>query len=246
MNRFHSHQSPHIPSFHKTDKLFESMREKDALLPEDAKLGADFRRDRYADETLLIDGNGRVEKGTAAAAFQIVHHRRQLAEVELHVRREAEGAEGGCSLPGCATVLMPGEGYEGIVKFVMDRMTSYGLNACPPLLIGIGVGTSVETAALNSKKALMRPVDSHSDNPRAAKMEKLLEDGINALGLGPQGMGGHYSVMGVHIENTARHPSVIGCALNVGCWSHRRGHIIFDKDLNFTTDTHSHFVYEEK
>ena len=114
------------------------------------------------------------------------------------------------------------------------------------LLLGIGVGTSVETAALNSKKALMRPVDSHSDNPRAAKMEKLLEDGINALGLGPQGMGGHYSVMGVHIENTARHPSVIGCALNVGCWSHRRGHIIFDKDLNFTTDTHSHFVYEEK
>ena len=77
-------------------------------------------------------------------------------------------------------------------------------------------------------------------------MEKLLEDGIKALGLGPQGMGGHYSVMGVHIENTARHPSVIGCALNVGCWSHRRGHIIFDKDLNFTTDTHSHFVYEEK
>ncbi len=71
------------------------MREKDALLPEDAKLGADFRRDRYADETLLIDGNGRVEKGTVAAAFQIVHHRRQLAEVELHVWREAEGAEGG-------------------------------------------------------------------------------------------------------------------------------------------------------
>ena len=71
------------------------MREKDALLPEDAKLGADFRRNRDADETLLIDGNGRVEKGTAAAAFQIVHHRRQLAEVELHVRREAEGAEGG-------------------------------------------------------------------------------------------------------------------------------------------------------
>ena len=68
------------------------MREKDALLPEDAKLGADFRRDRDADETLLIDGNGRVEKGTAAAAFQIVHHRRQLAEVELHARREAEGA----------------------------------------------------------------------------------------------------------------------------------------------------------
>ena len=73
----------------------------------------------------------------------------------------------------------------------------------------------------------------------AAKMENLLEDGINAIGLGPQGMGGKYSVMGVNIENTARHPSAIGVAVNVGCWSHRRGHIVFDKDLNYTITTHS-------
>ena len=140
---------------------------------------------------------------------------------------------------GKAMVLMPGEGYEGVTKFVMDVMTSYGLNACPPLLVGVGVATSVETAALLSKKALMRPLGSHNENERAASMEKLLEDGINAIGLGPQGMGGKYSVMGVHIENTARHPSTIGVAVNVGCWSHRRGHIIFDKDLNYTITTHS-------
>ena len=148
-------------------------------------------------------------------------------------------AGGGCTLPGKAMVLMPGEGYEGVTKFVMDVMTSYGLNACPPLLVGVGVATSVETAALLSKKALMRPLGSHNENERAAEMEKLLEDGINAIGLGPQGMGGKYSVMGVHIENTARHPSTIGVAVNVGCWSHRRGHIIFDKDLNYTITTHS-------
>ena len=76
----------------------------------------------------------------------------------------------------------------------------------------------------------MRPIGSHNENERAAKMETLLEDGINAIGLGPQGMGGKYSVMGVNIENTARHPSTIGVAVNVGCWSHRRGHIVFDKD----------------
>ena len=148
-------------------------------------------------------------------------------------------AGGGCTLPGNATVLMPGEGYEGVTKFVLDRMTTYGLNACPPLLVGVGVGTSVETAALNSKKALMRPVGSHNDNANAAKMEKLLEDGINAIGLGPQGMGGNYSVMGVNIENTARHPSAIGVAVNVGCWSHRRGHLIVNSDLTVTCDTHS-------
>ena len=148
-------------------------------------------------------------------------------------------AGGGCTLPGKAMVLMPGEGYEGVTKFVLDVMTSYGLNACPPLLVGVGVATSVETAALLSKKALMRPIGSHNDNERAAKMETLLEDGINAIGLGPQGMGGKYSVMGVNIENTARHPSAIGVAVNVGCWSHRRGHIVFDKDLNYTITTHS-------
>lgn len=109
-------------------------------------------------------------------------------------------AGGGCTLPGKAMVLMPGEGYEGVTKFVMDVMTSYGLNACPPLLVGVGVATSVETAALLSKKALMRPLGSHNENERAAEMEKLLEDGINAIGLGPQGMGGKYSVMGVHLS----------------------------------------------
>lgn len=148
-------------------------------------------------------------------------------------------AGGGCTLPGHAMVLMPGEGYEGVTKFVLDRMTTYGLNACPPLLVGVGVATSVETAALLSKKALMRDIGSHNENERAAQMEKLLEDGINAIGLGPQGMGGKYSVLGVHIENTARHPSAIGVAVNVGCWSHRRGHIIFDKDLNYTILSHS-------
>lgn len=147
-------------------------------------------------------------------------------------------AGGGCTLPGAAKVLMPGEGYEGVVRFVMDQMTSYGINACPPLLVGIGIGTSVETAALNSKLALMRDIDSVSPNPNAAKMERLLEDGINAIGLGPQGFGGKKSVMGVNIINTARHPSTIGVAINTGCWSHRRGQIIFDSELNYEIPTH--------
>lgn len=56
-------------------------------------------------------------------------------------------------------------------------------------------------------------------------------------------MGGKYSVMGVNIENTARHPSTIGVAVNVGCWSHRRGHIVIDKDLNVVCDTHSDWKF---
>ena len=173
-----------------------------------------------------------VGKGTPTVFWEIVPD-------DDHCEIYAYMAGGGCSLPGKAMVLMPGAGYEGVAEFVLNQMTSYGLNACPPLLVGVGVATSVETAALLSKKALMRPIGSHSPNERAAKMERLLEDGINAIGLGPQGVGGSSSVLGVHVENSARHPSTIGVAVNVGCWAHRRGCVIFDRDLNTTVTTHS-------
>ena len=155
-------------------------------------------------------------------------------------------AGGGCSLPGHAMVLMPGQGYEGAVDFVLERMTSYGLNACPPLFVGVGIGATSETAALNAKHALLRPVGSHNENEKAAKMERLLEDGINAIGFGPQGMGGKYSVMGVNVVNTARHPATLGVAVTVACWSHRRGLIKFDRDLNYTVMTHSGFRYGDE
>ena len=89
----------------------------------------------------------------------------------------------------------------------------------------------------------MRPLGSHNANERAAKMETLLEEGINQIGLGPQGLTGKNSVLGVHIENTARHPSVIGVAVNVGCWSHRRGHIVFDRELNYTINSHAEVAF---
>jgi len=154
-------------------------------------------------------------------------------------------AGGGCSLPGHAAVLMPGEGYEGVVRFVLDRAAEYGQNACPPLLVGVGIANSVDTAAQLSKKALFRPVGSHNPNEKAAEMEQLLEDGINAMGVGPQGMGGKYSVLGVHIENAVRHTATLGVGVSFSCWTHRRGYIVFYRDLSFTTSTHSGFTYEQ-
>ena len=133
----------------------------------------------------------------------------------------------------------PSAGLQGIKDFILETVETAGPNPCRPMVVGVGIGGTFDKAALLAKKALMRPIGSHNENERAAKMEKLLEDGINEIGLGPQGMGGKYSVMGVNIENTARHPSTIGVAVNVGCWSHRRGHIVFDKDLNYKITTHS-------
>jgi L(+)-tartrate dehydratase alpha subunit len=147
-------------------------------------------------------------------------------------------AGGGCSLPGAAKVLMPGEGYEGVVKFVFDVLTSYGVNACPPLLVGVGISTAVETAAVLSKRAILRPIGTRHPNPKAAEMERLLEEGLDALGIGPQGLTGKASVMGVHIESSARHPSTIGVGVSVGCWAHRRGTIRIDAGMGYEILTH--------
>lgn len=150
-------------------------------------------------------------------------------------------AGGGCTLPGKATVLMPGQGYEGVAEFVFDVITSRGVNACPPLLVGVGVSTSAETAARLSKKAILRPVTSRNANEKAALMEELLADGLNELGLGPQGLTGNNSVMGVNIESSARHPSTIGVAVSTGCWAHRRGRIKINADLTHEVISHQGF-----
>jgi L(+)-tartrate dehydratase alpha subunit len=147
-------------------------------------------------------------------------------------------AGGGCSLPGQGKTLMPAAGYEGVVQFVFDVMTSYGVNACPPLLVGIGIGGSIEVAANLSKRALFRTIGSRHPDPRGAEMELLIEKGLNQIGLGPQGLSGKNSVMGVHIEKAARHPSTISVAVSVGCWAHRRGTIRINKNMDYDILSH--------
>lgn len=155
-------------------------------------------------------------------------------EVKIYVYM----AGGGCSLPGTAKVLMPLEGYEGIVKFVFDQVTSYGINACPPLLIGIGIGGSVEVAAKLSKKALLRPLGTHNPNPLAAELESKIEAGLNAIHIGPGGLSGENSVMGVHIEQAARHPATLAVGLSTGCWAHRRAVIKINAAMEYETISH--------
>ena len=142
-------------------------------------------------------------------------------------------AGGGCSLPGTAKVLMPVEGYEAVVQFIFDVICERGVNACPPLLVGVGIAGSVEVAATLSKRALMRPVGSHNPNARAAEFERMVEDGLNRINIGPGGLTGEGSVMGVNVETAARHPSCLAVGVSVGCWGHRRGAIRIHADMSY-------------
>ena len=155
-------------------------------------------------------------------------------------------AGGGSSMPGMATVLMPSEGYEAAEKFVLDRILEKGPNACPPLLVGVGIGNSIETAAMNAKLALLKPIGYEGGADGASEMAGRLEKSLNESGIGPQGLGGKKSVYGVNIVNTARHPACMGVAVATGCWVHRRGLIHFDCNVNYKSETHTGFKRTEK
>ena len=147
-------------------------------------------------------------------------------------------AGGGCSIPGAAKVLMPAEGYMGIVKFIFDVIVERGINACPPLLVGVGIAGSVEVAANLSKKALMRPVKSENVNATGADFEKMIEEGLNKINIGPGGLTGVKSVMGVNVEQAARHPSCLAVGVSTGCWAHRRATIRLNADMTYEMVSH--------
>lgn len=145
----------------------------------------------------------------------------------------------GCSLPGNSRVFKPSDGYEAIVKSVFDTVSDLGLNACPPLVIGVGLGTNVENAAVLSKKAYLRPIGSRHKNKKAAALEEALLNGLNNMGIGAQGLRGKSVALDVHIESSARHTANIAVAVNVSCYTHRRGVIRFDKNLSYSIDNYS-------
>jgi L(+)-tartrate dehydratase alpha subunit len=155
-------------------------------------------------------------------------------EVQIYVYM----AGGGCSLPGTAKVMMPLDGYEGVIKYVLDQIVSYGINACPPLLVGIGIAGSVEVAAKLSKMALLRPIGTHNGNPRGAELEAMIEKGLNDIEIGPGGITGKKSVMGVNIEQAGRHPSTLAVGLSTGCWAHRRALIKINSKLDYEVLSH--------
>jgi L(+)-tartrate dehydratase alpha subunit len=150
---------------------------------------------------------------------------------EMEIALYFSGA--GCSLPGQAKVFKPSDGLEAIIPFVFDAVSGPGINACPPLLVGIGLGHNIENAALLSKKAILRPLGTKHPHTEGAELENRIRDGLNKLGMGAQGLRGNQAVMGVHIESSARHTATIACAVNFSCYMLRRGIIRFKDGLSF-------------
>ncbi|HHT9132884.1 MAG TPA: fumarate hydratase [Candidatus Tripitaka californicus] len=128
---------------------------------------------------------------------------------------------GGCENMSRSAMLTPAMGKQGVVNFVVDTVRRGAVNACPPILVGVGVGGTFDECALISKKALLRPVGSPHPDPATAGLEKELLEKINNLGIGPQGLGGRITALAVHVEKYPCHIASLPVAVNMECHSHR-------------------------
>lgn len=128
---------------------------------------------------------------------------------------------GGCENMSSMYMLSPAAGRNGVEEFVVQTIREKGAAACPPLIIGVGVGGNFETAPLLAKKALIRPLGELSKDPVFADMEQRLLERINQLGIGPQGWGGTITALSVAIEGLPCHIASLPVAVNIECHSHR-------------------------
>lgn len=128
---------------------------------------------------------------------------------------------GGSENMSRVTMLAPAQGWEGIKKYVINRIAEAGPNPCPPTIVGIGIGGTFDHAAKIAKKTLMRRLDDTHPDPEIAAMEKELEEDINKLGIGPMGLGGKTTVLGVKMAVEPCHLASLPLAVNVQCHSQR-------------------------
>lgn len=121
-------------------------------------------------------------------------------------------------------MLKPADGMEGVKNAILTAVKDAGPNACPPMVVGVGVGGTFEKCALLAKQALTRPVDEHSDVPYVKEMEIEMLERINKLGIGPGGLGGTTTALAVNINTYPTHIAGLPVAINICC--HVNRHVV--------------------
>jgi fumarate hydratase subunit alpha len=139
-------------------------------------------------------------------------------KIEMTVMTKGGGSENVC-LGG---MIVPGEGITGLKKFVVDAVVKAGSQPCPPNILGVAVGGGADISMKLAKKALLRPLTEHNADPELAKLEQEIFEAVNMTGIGPMGLGGKTTILGVHIDYAFRHPASFPAAVAFNCWAARR------------------------
>ncbi|WP_104696999.1 MULTISPECIES: fumarate hydratase [unclassified Helicobacter] len=141
-------------------------------------------------------------------------------QVELMVCAKGFGSENKSALK----MLVPADGIEGVKKFFLETIKLAGPNACPPMIIGVGIGGTMEKASILAKQATLRPIDSKNHHPSYAQLEEELLELANQTGIGAQGLGGNHTAFAVNIEWYPTHIAGLPVAINISCHATRHAH----------------------
>lgn len=126
---------------------------------------------------------------------------------------------------GALKMCTPSEGVEGVINFVVETVKKAGPNPCPPIVVGVGVGGTMEIATYLSKKALIRPLASKNPAPKYAELEDILLEKINKTGVGPQGLGGTTTALAVNVEYHPTHIAGMPVSVNINCHATRHAEV---------------------
>ncbi len=154
--------------------------------------------------------------------------------LELTVMTKGGGSENVC----VTGMLVPGEGIKGLKKFVVDAVIKAGAQPCPPNILGVAIGGGADIAMKLAKKTLLKPLNEPNQDPEIAKLEKEIFEAANMTGIGPMGLGGKTTVLGVHVDYAFRHPASFPAAVAFNCWAARRASARINADGTVEYLTH--------
>ncbi|WP_297893791.1 fumarate hydratase [uncultured Desulfovibrio sp.] len=152
-----------------------------------------------------------------------VIHTRLVPGDSLRLRLAPKGA--GSENKSVVKMLVPADGIEGVRKVVLDAVLAAGPNSCPPMVVGVGLGGTMEMAAICAKRAAASDLESRNHDPRYAAFEEELLELINKTGIGPQGLGGLTTALKVHVEWAPTHIASLPVAVNINCHAARHAEV---------------------
>ena len=176
-----------------------------------------YMRKSIVSDPLIRDEN--TDDNTPA----VIHY--QIIEgdsLKISIMAKGFGSENTSALK----MLKPSDGMDGANDFIVETIQRGAPNACAPIIVGVGIGGDFEKAAMMSKQALFIPLDQNSEKPHLRSMEKNIMRTINETGIGPMGMGGLTTMLGIHILDYPTHIAGLPVAVNICCYVDRRGTVI--------------------